>query len=146
MKHNPIKYIKNKPIKSAIAGITLLLGAGTAGSIYIDNKIEESFSNLQNIIGLTGTLTQDNMGNIEPAGKLYEIPKDITNLETGKYKYTAAAISSVGTFFDKVILVPDPGLQVRNFINPFYIRLQNYVGEVPESHEKCRVFLKTVVD
>jgi hypothetical protein len=68
-------------------------------------------------------------------------PANITEVSTGKYYYVADALSSVGTYFDKILLTPDEGWSDRSFINPFYIRLQDYTGSTPGSHERCRVYL-----
>lgn len=45
----------------------------------------------------------------------------ITRVTTGLYQYTAAIISTAGTYFDKIFLTPTEGGTEISFINTFYV-------------------------
>jgi len=66
---------------------------------------------------------------------------NITEISTGLYSYTIAALSSTGKYFDKIYLIPDAGVSEKTFTNPFHIVINKYNGYAPGIKEKCRVYL-----
>jgi hypothetical protein len=67
---------------------------------------------------------------------------DVTHVETGKYKYIIPGETSVGTYFDKITLKPEPSSTTTlSYINPYYVRHENYGGVAPGDMEKTRIIL-----
>lgn len=68
----------------------------------------------------------------------------ITKVDTGKYHYVVNELSSAGTYFDRIFLIPEANDSVwdnSQAINPFYVRMEQYGGAAPGSHEKVRIYL-----
>jgi len=65
----------------------------------------------------------------------------IDNFIIGKFKYIASKsfISSPGTFFDKVFIIPKPGESVFTQINKFFVRKSQFGGIAPGDHETVNV-------
>jgi hypothetical protein len=55
-------------------------------------------------------------------GDVLETITSITNLSTGIYTYTAAALSNANVYFDKITVIEEVGNTPKSFIAPFYIR------------------------
>ena len=71
------------------------------------------------------------------------VPPNINHINTGLYEYVVNPISQVGTYFDKVYLIPENGMPVWNSslaINPFYLKKDICGGASSGSIEKVRVY------
>lgn len=85
-----------------------LLKNGVPFSAYSVSKVE-IYDNITDATNSTNAIE------VIPSGS-------ITESTSGLYTYTAAAISTVGTYFDKIFLVPENGLPEETFVNNFYVQ------------------------
>jgi len=65
----------------------------------------------------------------------------ISNPSTGTYSYTAAILSTVGVYYDKVYAKPTVDLAVRTFTGNFFVRERTYGGSFPGSHHRVLIYL-----
>jgi hypothetical protein len=74
---------------------------------------------------------------------------DIDEVSTGLYSYTASALSSPATYYDKIFLIPTDGdgiwdtddSLVSGRIKQFYVRQDQPGGSPPSDKDRVRVFL-----
>lgn len=85
--------------------------------------IHSSYANAVNDSGIIETISSGN----------------ITRLDTGLYEYTAAIISTPGTYFDKIFLLPTSTGTEISFINTFYVVSESV------SPTQCNIY-GTIID
>lgn len=79
---------------------------------------------------------EDALADVNP---IQTIPgASVANPSTGLYQYAVNAISSPGTYYDVVYIIPETGLGVAKYINSFYI--QEYSSELPVVEGKCTIY------
>ena len=70
---------------------------------------------------------------------IIETITDITETDTGVYRYIASPIENDGTYHDKVYLIPEDGYDTYEQINTFYIKNEDFGGTTPDDIQVVQI-------